>query len=354
MKLDGFKELLVKKTDDEFIQTLIKHVSNDILTEYVYEALEKMARAKHKGETANPALHDFADNIDPGTHPDMIRDAIGHHVSRYKAAVNTGNQDMANHHGGKALKIMNLVDKMQKHSDGALTMTHVPIQPWERHGKLSRYEADHPKVLEGKYKAGDFKTKTKGLNYSNKDLSWLQNAPHHSYASEVKRTKEAGSYPFEKVAINGKYIHVDDDVDLHDGNASHEFDHHPVHKFGSVSDWTENHDNDYLEAVDKYHDEDGHMDKWINRHEDIQSKDPEGYAARGSKVSDSVHKPVEPLSLEPDTASAAKEGEGPKEEAALSPEKAKAIRAQLDKMPDEHKSEIMNMFSDEQKKLLGL
>jgi hypothetical protein len=60
----------------------------------------------------------------------------------------------------------------------------------------------------------------------------------------------------------------------------------------SVKHRTPQRDQQYVEAKAKYYDEEPHIDSWFDRHDKLQAKDPEAYAARGSKPSDPVHAPI--------------------------------------------------------------
>lgn len=299
MKIESFRELLLRKSaDNPDLNTLVKFAREEVIADTVLESLEKMARAGHKGAVANKAVRSFATDMDPEIHPHMIRDAIGHHVSRYQNALGGNNQALANQHAKQAFKLMNLADTVQKHSHGKLNIDYVPTQPWERNKLTNTYGADHPKVKEGKYKPGDFTTKTKGLNFKGSDFSWLQRAPHESYTKEIKRHGHAGAYPFENIKVNGKHIHVDPSVDS-SHYEPHEFDHHPIldHFRDSFKHRTPEREREYIDASDKY-EEEPHMQNFFDRHAKMESEDPEGYASRGSKPSGPVHKPVEkPLDL---------------------------------------------------------
>lgn len=308
MKIESFRELLLRKAvDNPNLQTLVKYAREDILADHVLESLEKMARAGHKGDAANFAVRDFGLDMDPEMHPHMIRDALGHHVSRYKNALKNNNQSLANQHAKQSFKLMNLADTTQKHSHGKLSIDYVSTQPWERNKLQNTYAADHPKVQEGKYKEGDFTTKTKGLNYKGSDFSWLQKAPHETYKKEIKRHGHNDAYPFEHIKVNGKNIHIDDDVDS-STYEHHELDHHPImnHFEDSVKHRTPARDQEYVESKSKYYDEEPHVDSFFDRHEKLEQADPEAYKARGSKPSDSVHQAVDsPLSLDDEKKEAA-------------------------------------------------
>jgi len=289
MALSSFRELLIKRSEDPELATLIKFIREDVIVDMVHESLEKMARAKHKGMKANSALRHFATEMDDDNGPRMIHDALSHHVSRYKKAVSDGRQDLANQHAKQAFRIINMSDQASGHSEGKLDVSAPSIQSWERHGKQNKYETSDAKVQEGKYQAGEFKTKTKGFGYTGKDYSWLQNDPHESYGKETNVTGHKGAYPFEKIRVNGKHLSIDNDVDLK-GYEKHEFDKHPVmdHFEESAKHRTPEKEKEYRDAHDAY--EDGpHMDSYFDRHDKMKAADPEGYARRGSYEDSPVH-----------------------------------------------------------------
>lgn len=295
MKLQNFRELLLKKCDDDSLQNLIKFVREDVLTDLVIDSLEKMADAKHKGITANMALRNFGAEIDPDTHPDMIRDALGHHASRYKAAIADDRKDLANDHAKNFFNIVNTAHKAQKHSDGKLDVEAVSPHAWERNAKPKQYTEDHGMVQSGKRKEGDFVTDTKGWSFSGKDYSHLQQAPHDAYSNETDKHGHKDAFPMEHTRVNGKYISIEDiPKDQLKGKVEHEFDKHPIMSHGSQSASKRSPEDDVKydkEAMD-FEDSD-HMGGYWDRHEGMKEADPKGYADRGSKPSDPVHKPIE-------------------------------------------------------------
>lgn len=290
MKLDNFRELLIKKCDNENLKTMLAFIREDVLSEFVLESLEKMADAKHKGDFANIALRNFATEMDPEIHPEMIRDALGHHASRYRAALKAGRQDIANSHASHFFNLVDLAKKAQKHSAGKLDVSAVSPHAWERNSKLNRYAADHPMVVAGKRKPGDFVTDTKGWSYRGKDFSFLNQAPHESAAAEIRRHGHNGAYPMEMTRINGKHIHVDDiDPSQLKGFEKHEFDHHPINEHGhqSAGKRTPEDDAKYDQHALDF-DSSPHMESFLNRH---QSNLEQGIR-HGKEPSVPVHEPV--------------------------------------------------------------
>jgi len=296
MKLDKFKELLIKKAEgDPHLQILIKYAREDFLLENIIESLEKMARASQQ-RNANFAVQHFGSEMDPDLHPDMIRDALSHHATQYKSALNNKNNKVANKHADQIFKYMHMINKLTDdggvdHTNGSLKVEAVDPKPWER----NHYQ--------NKNAAGKFSTNTKGWSRGGltSDYSWLQQAPHDSHRKEISVHGHNGAYPLEQIKVNGKYLHIGDHDDTTNTFESHPLDNHPImsHYKKAPKDFNEENYNKYLDSVDKYHDEEGHMDAYFDKHEALQNKDPEAYAARGINPSEPIHAAVEnPLSLE--------------------------------------------------------
>lgn len=285
MKLDSFRELLLRKVNDPHLRVLIKYAKDETIFEHVVESLEKMAVSDHKARNANHTVRAFATEMDHEHEPAMIHDALSHHISGYKAAVNKGNQDVANKHAKQAFKLMNLAASTAPHSDGKLNISYVDPKPWERHHKLSQDEN------------GKFKTDTKGLNWEGPDFKHLQSAPHESYHKDQTVRTHNKAYPFEHTAINGKHVHVEDHEDLGDNYHPHEFDSHPImgHFKQAAKNRTHEDHVRYQQELDHWNE--NHLPGWFERHEAMQSQDPEGYSKRGSERSSPVHKDVEPLNV---------------------------------------------------------
>jgi len=299
MKLNSFKELLLKKSlDNQNLQVLIKYIRDDYLVEHVIESLEKMA-ASYSKKSPNAAVLHFGTNMDKDTEGDMFHDALSHHASHYKAALGAGNQQLANIHMGKIHKMMHMGEKLTRdgkedHSDGKLKIESVDTKPWER------TKFDKTTNRQGE-EQGKFTTNTKGWGRQgpNIDYSYLQGAPHSSHMGEVKAHGHNKAYPLEEIKVNGKHIHIDDDIKLgEDGSAvDHPFDSHPImsdYKLPPKSHGADEHTS-YLDNVDKYHADGGGIDSYFDS---IESRDPEEHSARGSEKSNAVHNEVDGLDLD--------------------------------------------------------
>lgn len=297
--LSNFRQLLLKKVEGRGdVENLVKFIDENYLADKLVESLEKMARSKNKERVASFPIHDFVTEMAPGREAEMIHDALGHHVSRYKAALKSGRGDLANQHAKHAFRLMHLADKAQHHSEGKLHVDFVDPKPWEANSLKDS-------------------TWTKGVGYRGNDFSFLQKPPSTSYkgpgskfnpnkepiyVKELQRHGHLGAYPFEHIRVNGKYIHVDDEVDMK-GFEPHPMDHHPIMKVveGGGSNWTSKrtpeHDKKYTEDRDKYYNEHPHIQSFYEKHAALKEKDPEAYAKRGSAPSSPVHPEIERAKL---------------------------------------------------------
>jgi hypothetical protein len=243
MDFSSFKELLLRKTDDESLKTLIKVIDGNVLADRIIESLEKMATSPKKvSKVANEAIKDFATRMDPQNGPELLREALGHHASRYKAALDAGDKKMANHHASTFFKTMDLVHHLEPLTHGKLQSDLIDIKPWERThpsrtetfaDKIARdpeYAKNNP-VTRGKKKLHHFRIDTEGFSFRPKgnDWSFLQNDPDTiQYGKEISRHGHIGAYPMEHNKINGKYIPIESVENIYDGKMNHPFDSHPI------------------------------------------------------------------------------------------------------------------------------
>ena len=288
MKLESFKALLLRKVeDDPILQTLIKCAADDVIAGMVVESLEKMAINEAVGRNPSPVMAEFATKMMPH-HPEMIRGALGHHFSHAAAAHRAGNESLANQHMHQALKIMHVAQQAQKHSMGGLALNYVDIKPWERSKYEKQYEVDHPHVQSGRYKSGDFTTKTKGLSrvHGTKDVSWLFKAPSEkdpAYMKEVSKHGHNKTWPAHETSVNGKYVHINQGLKSPGTFQHHEFDYHPIMKHGKSHDI-----KGYHEALDAYYNQ-PHAENWFARQEKLEQENPEQYKLKTSGVKSEQH-----------------------------------------------------------------
>lgn len=234
---------------------------------------------------------DFGAKMEPEREPHMIREALGHHASRYKAALGKGDEKLANEHAGHFFRILNMVHKAEPHSHGKLQVQAVPVQPWERNHpsrsetyaqRMARdpvYAAKDNPYKRGKKKAHQYVEDTKGFAFepAKNDWSVLRAAPHASYSREVSKHGHNGPYPMEQTKINGKYITIDDSVDPHDGNKLHPFDSHPIltHYNHPVTKRTAKDEATYHAQRDAYLGSD-HMDRHYAQQDSVSGDENRG------------------------------------------------------------------------------
>lgn len=291
MKLNNFKELLLKKSEDnQNLQVLIKYIRDDYLVDHVIESLEKMA-ASYSKKNPNHAVMHFGTHMDKDTEGEMIHDAVSHHASHYKAALDAGNNKVADQHMSQVFKMMHMGDKLTKdglndHSHGKLKIEAVDPKPWER----AKYATKNDQ--------GKFKTDTKGWSRqgANPNYDFLRSAPHESYKEEVKTHGHSGAYPLEEMKINDKHVHIDD-VEHSGKFEPHSFDSHPIMSHYSRSPKAHdslNHDN-YLKEHDDFHGDGGGIDSYFDS---VEARDPKEHEARGSVKAGAIHKKVDGLNLD--------------------------------------------------------
>jgi len=299
--LKSFKELLLRKTDDESLRTLIKMAAEEVLADQLLESLQKMATNRSAGSHANLSIRDFGTEMDPELEPAMIREALGHHASRYKAALASNNGKTANDHASQFFKILDMVHKVQPHSQGKLQAETVDVKPWERtHGSRSEtfaqrmardpeYAKDNP-VTRGKKLPHQFVNDTVGFSFQPKgnDWSFLQSDPHSAYSAETSKHGHVGSYPMEHTKINGKYIPIEDVENVHDGKKNHSFDSHPIlsHYSESVKNRTPEREQQYLDERDA-HMSSPHVESHLEHQHKLMSSGE--HESRGLQPGPAVH-----------------------------------------------------------------
>lgn len=314
MKLDSFREVLLKKCEDDSLKNLVKYVREDVLTDLVIESLEKMADSSNSRKGLNPSILHFADRVkndEHGVFADMYHDALSHHASHYKAAIGQGNQDAANAHARKIFDLMHLGKKIEEPSGYNISVSGPHPKAWVSHAfgvhdEDSIAAANERAAARGKgpigAKVGDFKTEPKNWDHQGKDFSFLQMAPntHKSNHRELDNKKYTGAFPMEGIMVNGKHLHIDDDISQQDANryTPHEFDSHPFIRVGKkMGSATADDHRDYLKGEADWMS--NQYNSWADRHMEMHESDPEGYMARGSKKPDAIHPEVEnPLDLD--------------------------------------------------------
>lgn len=301
MELTSLKEILLKKSEgNKNLATMIEYMGEKQLFNSVVESLEKMARM---GRNANAPTRAFGKTADI-TDTDQLRDAIGHHLGHYKAALKAhhaapeGSPEKANYrkaadaHIEKALPLLHLAGKSAHHSKGKLMLKYPSMMPWEANytsmkqagtgtGRLHR----DPKGLS----AYTVKTKTpKGDDgYGISDFHYLEMPPNPGH-SKVKGMPFTGGYPFEEIQfgqpeeVDSKkaYLHIPD-VENKGKFEPHPFDKHPLSSMHKVSHSTtsDGMKDQYAKDLAAFRSSPEH-DSWLESQEQQEKNDP-NYATRG-------------------------------------------------------------------------
>lgn len=348
MKVNSFKELLLKKSQDNpNMQVLIKYMRDDFLVNHIVESLEKMA-ASYSRKNPNSAVLDFGTNMDKHTEGEMIHDALSHHASAYKAALAAGDKKTADKHMSQIHKMMHMSDKLTRdglndHSNGKLKVESIDPKPWERsHHSKTKKDAEGNDIKNSK--GGKvFITNTKGWGRQNKNhnYDYLRGAPHESHRGEVAAHGHNEAYPLEEIKVNGKHVHIDDDHPYNGAYESHPFDSHPIMEHYNTSPKNHNsskHD-EYLNAVDAFNDEGGGLDSYYDA---IDQRDPEAQAARGSVKHPGVHARIPGLDIERPTRETKEATAAVSPNAEVLPDKAPSLQ----EMKAQQKSKLQDILAN--------
>jgi hypothetical protein len=233
MKLNSFREILLRKTDNNpELNTVIQFMDEDLLADYAAESLKKMAEHKRKqGRRANALLARWGTHMNVAE-PWMMHDALSHHASHYKAALKADNQDLANQHANKVWGLMRLLQKSSKHVGDNISHSAVAPHAWEQNKYKSTVSEESNRVKTGRKKAGQKATAMRGWNYVGNDFEHLQKEPHDDYKGSADILGHDKAYPMEQINVTipghgKKHIHVDDDVKA-DKFVPHVMDKHPI------------------------------------------------------------------------------------------------------------------------------
>jgi hypothetical protein len=306
MELNSFKAILLRKAGgNDNLLSLISGVDEDFLVNSVVEALEKMAKPTNlTGTNANGPLTSFGTNIDK-TDVNQLRDALGHHLSHYKAALKAHHaapegpdkakmRQVADQHLNHVIPLMHLAARAGAHSQGKLGIDYPPLAPWEtNYTTLERTDKGRflrdPKLLRVRpsqnARRDDSGDKiTTGIP----DYRYLEMPPHPGHEANATMP-HTGGYPWEEVQVGAPadidakkaYLHVEDIADKKD-YVPHEFDKHPIRNVADIQ-------ADYLtpETLQNHANEmqgwrgGEHHKKWIEGQREKYTADREGYTKRG-------------------------------------------------------------------------
>lgn len=314
MELKSFRELLLKKSaDNPTLQTIIDVMKDELIAQKVIESLEKMARPQASmGRSANAAVTAFGNQM-KNKDVEMMRDALGHHVSHYQSALKNGQREIADKHLNKIIPLMHLAGKASAHSGGQLGLDYTPLEPWEtNYTTPERIQEGAARGVAGKLKEG-----TKGLRRrlnstprdknprSVPDYRYLEMKPHEEH-SDTKRSPHKGGYPFEEIQIGNPakidakeaYLHLHD-PGKQDAYVPHPFDEHPIHQVADVPQGNLSPEalQDIAQKMQDWHGSE-HNAKWMQGVKELHGKDPEGFKNRGKQKAKHFYEGI-PLQRQP-------------------------------------------------------
>jgi hypothetical protein len=345
MELKSFREILLKKADgNPYLQTLIKYAKDDVIAEEVIDSLLKMAEpSAAMGRGANHALTSYAAGMKP-VHVEQLRDALGHHISHYKSALEAHHKatepkdkvklrNVADQHLNKIVPLMHLAGKASRHSGGQLVIDAPDITPWE-----TNYTGTETRPETGKLKEG-----TKGFGRrpapnANRaknsravpDYRYLEMPPHPGH-EKTEKLPNKGGYPFEEVQVGNPmkrdagqaYLPIQDVKDVKD-YTPHPFDAHPIHQYADAQEreLTPEHHEKINAGLQGWTDSEHHK-KWLADQKSKHAENPEAYKGRGSTKPGHVFDNIPLQEMEHHKGQVAAEEQPKKIEAAAPAEEAK-------------------------------
>ena len=294
MKTSSFKKILLRKVEGDLkLTTLISSCTGEFLTNKIIESLEKMAApGKNTGRNANSAITNFAQRLS-NRDVEMMRDALGHHVSAHKAELKAGNRQAADAHLNKIIPLMHLMARTAAHSGGKLALDYVPLEPWE-----TNYTG-----LERRPETGKLKEGTKGLRrrpsktdrISNPrgvpDFRYLEMKPHPGHSDVNTSPHKETAYPFEEIqlgspsAVDSKQAYLPiSNIQATGTFKPHPFDDHPIHKLADLEQDKISNDtmNNFGSALDNWVNHDSSK-KWGESIKNLYASNPESYKNRGKQ-----------------------------------------------------------------------
>ena len=304
MKIKSFKELLLRKAEgNTSLQTLIKYANEDILVDNIVESLKKMAIAnKNRGARKTGAINEWSKNMHIET-PEIVRHAIGHHVSQGAAASKAGNHDLAKKHISQAMKMVYIVDQAEGKEAKNINIYAPQTRAWDRTAFSKKYK-DDPKSLhrltvtkpelQQKYTPDSYLRGLQGLKYwrdDTKHTDFLLNAPSDSPSVKKQYGKQMDqygkvftkTYPFRELKINGKHIPIDHDVVSDNKYTPHAFDDHPIMK-----EYKSDNIDSFKKQFNEYQNSDS-LHNFIDSMQQMQQNEPEKFAAfEEGKKSDKI------------------------------------------------------------------
>lgn len=291
MELNNFKQLLLKKAaDNSALKAVIDIAEDDLLIEKVLESLEKMAKpSAAMGRNANAGVTAFGNQI-KNKDVEMMRDALAHHINHYRAALKSGNRQVADQHLEKIIPMMHLAGKAASHSNNQLALDYIPLEPWETNYTTTERRPETGKLKEGTKGLGRrLNSVSRDVNpRSVPDYRYLEMQPHEEHA-DTSKSPHKGGYPFEEIQLGNPskvdakeaYLHLHD-VAPQEHFTPHPFDEHPVHHVSEKKQDSLTPDKleDFAQKMQDWHHSE-HNARWMDNMRQSHQADPEGFKSRG-------------------------------------------------------------------------
>jgi len=374
MELKSFREILLKKAEgNPYLQTLIKYAKDDLIADEILEALQKMAEpSAAMGRGANHAVTSYAAGMKPA-HVEQLRDALGHHISHYKAALQAHHKatdpaekakfrDVADRHLNKIVPLMHVAGKASKHSGGQMVLDYPSMTPWETN-YTGTERLPNGKLKEGTKDLGRRPAPNARVDNPRavRDYRYLEMPPHPGHASSDKMPHKGG-YPFEEIQLGHPskrdmgqaYLPIEDVKDIKD-YVPHPFDAHPVNRYADHSQHElgpEEHEQ-INSGLAGWSESEPHK-QWLVNQKSKYAVDPEAYKARGMSKPEHVYEGT-PLSTMPHHSATPAAAEEPvpesKPEKSAAPVKTAASKKMPEISPEDAK--LISQLSPELRRKLG-
>ncbi len=322
MILDSFKSIILRKAEgNNGLYSLISNLDEETLVDSVVDALEKMAKPTQlTGVNANGPITSFGANLDK-TDTTQLRDALGHHLSHYKAAlkehhaapegpVKTHMRQVADKHLEHVIPLMHLAARAAAHSNGKLSIDYPPLAPWETNyttlqtaktGK-NRLLRD-PKLL--RVRPSKTSKRTDPNSTAIPDYHYLEMPPHPGHDA-VSKMPHTGGYPWEEIQVGSPadidakkaYLHIEDVPDKKE-YTPHEFDQHPIRSIADVqaAHLTPEAMQSFADSSSNWRSSEPHK-QWLEGQKAKFTADKEGYMKRGQSKGSHFYEGI-PLQEQP-------------------------------------------------------
>lgn len=266
MNLNNLKEILIKKAEEaDKIRGLIYSLGEDEFTSMIVESLKKMAaHGQHagRGKKPNSMLAHFANTLTSNADVAIIRDALSHHLSHYKSALQNNQREKADAHLLKIFPLMHLIHKTSANSHGRLNHTAPNSKPWEMNYTTDEKGANgrFKRLTEGWKVRAASKRAREGKSIPN--YRFVEMQPHLGHG-DLRPDHQDSGYPWEDIQVgsnedvlnNKAYLYEKEVTPDQSKFVAHPFDSHPIHEIFDEpgADHDESHAEKHAADLDKWY-----------------------------------------------------------------------------------------------------